>query len=272
MPYSKSDIFVPVSSARKGGAAMAVARFFLGVLIIMGMQGCAVTTFENTVSTAKDARTSPSYPKPYKVMGKWYQPLPNARNFRQRGLASWYGKKFHGRRTSNGERYNMYGISAAHKTLPMGTMVRVFNLKNNKEAMVRINDRGPFVRGRIIDLSYGAAKMLGVVGPGTTPVEIVAVGVAGDTKASVRPGPKPVDYYTGNFTFQVGAFIDLQNARRLVAYLDKTYQNAHITVFDNGTERFYRVRVGQCFSLEKAKAYEALLIQNGFPDVITVAE
>jgi rare lipoprotein A len=121
-------------------------------------------------------RTSsrPNYPKPYKISGKWYQPLPYARGYRERGLASWYGKKFHGRKTANGETYNMYGISAAHKTLPLGTYVTVKNLDNGKTLVVRINDRGPFVKGRIIDLSYGAAKKLGVVGPGTARVDVLA--------------------------------------------------------------------------------------------------
>ena len=92
------------------------------------------------------------YPKPYKVFGKWYQPLPDSKGFRQRGIASWYGKDFHGKKTSNGETYDMYAMTAAHKTLPLGTYVRVHNLENNRTLEVRINDRGPFVRGRIIDL------------------------------------------------------------------------------------------------------------------------
>jgi rare lipoprotein A len=108
----------------------------------------------------------------------WYQPLPHARDFRQRGEASWYGRDFHGRQTASGEIYDMYAMTAAHKTLPLGTYVRVQNRDNNKTVDVRVNDRGPFVRGRIIDLSYTAAHKIGVVGPGTAAVEIAALGAA----------------------------------------------------------------------------------------------
>jgi rare lipoprotein A len=100
-----------------------------------------------------------------KKQGKWYQ----------EGVASYYGRKFHGRKTANGERYDMYGVSAAHKTLPFGTVVLVRNMKNGRELKVRINDRGPFVKGRIIDLSYGAAKKLGMVQDGIVAVKIRVV-------------------------------------------------------------------------------------------------
>jgi rare lipoprotein A len=216
----------------------------------------------------------PGYPKPYKVLGKWYQPIPDAKGFKQSGLASWYGKKFHGRKTSSGEIYNMYTISAAHKTLPLGTYVRVHNLNNHKKLDVRINDRGPFVRGRIIDLSYKAAQVLDVVGPGTAPVEIVALGAA-LPEAPGDAGQRkyvPMDYYHGNFTFQVGAFTEYGNALRLKQKLDPIYKNAHITVYDRGDQVFYRVRVGHCKTLEQADQYESALIKNGFPDAFTVAE
>jgi rare lipoprotein A len=198
-------------------------------------------------------------------MGKWYQPLPNARGFGQCGIASWYGKQFHGRKTSNGETYDMYGISAAHKTLPLGTIVWVRNLDNNRELKVRINDRGPFVKDRIIDLSYGAAQKLGIVASGTAPVELVAIGIEAGTNT-------PLDYYKGNFTFQVGAFIVKENAERLKHELSQRYENAHIAVFDNGEETFYRVRVGKNDNLKAAEAYEKILIQDGFKDIFIIAE
>ncbi|MCP4686708.1 MAG: septal ring lytic transglycosylase RlpA family protein [Desulfobacterales bacterium] len=213
-------------------------------------------------------------PKPYKVMGKWYTPLPDANGFRQRGLASWYGKKFHGRKTANGETYDMYEVSAAHKTLPLGTVVRVHNLDNDGSLDVRINDRGPFVRGRIIDLSYAAAKKLGVVGPGTARVEITALGYtsgSGETAAS-RPSAQPFDPRRGNFTFQIGAFKERKNAERLREKLDQKYKNAHISVYDAGDEIFYRVRVGRCFTLDEADEFEGYLVKNGFPDAFTIAE
>ena len=216
--------------------------------------------------------SKPGHPKPYKVLGKWYQPLPHSDGFRQRGLASWYGRDFHGKKTSNGEIYNMYAMTAAHKTLPLGTYVRVHNLENNRSTVVRINDRGPFVRGRIIDLSYSAAKEVGIVGPGTARVEVVALGKrtasSGNTASTYTPG----DYSTGNFTFQVGAFLSRENAERQKRRLAQRYKNAHITVYDRGDQIFYRVRVGRFSTLEEAVEQEKILIRDGFADPILVAE
>jgi rare lipoprotein A len=218
------------------------------------------------------AVTAPErHPKPYRVDGIWYQPMAQAKDFRQRGIASWYGKAFHGRKTSNGETYNMYGLSAAHKTLPLGTWVKVRNLENGTSAELRINDRGPFVRGRVIDLSYGAAKKLGVVGPGTAKVEVVALGIR---KPDAARGERftPIDYYSGEFTFQVGAFAERDNAERLRDQLQQRYDNAHIEPFVNGEEIFYRVRVGKCMNLEEASAFEAQLVRAGYGQAFIVAE
>ena len=244
---------------------------FLAVfgLLLFLFHGCA------TVKIPPDrSKSSPPTFKPYKVMGNWYQPLHDAKDFVQVGKASWYGKKFHGRKTANGEIYDMYAISAAHKTLPIGTYVRVRNLHNNKEIVVRINDRGPFVRGRIIDLSYAAAKKIGIVGPGTSKVKIVALGVAGksEPKRDKRRTYAPVNYYAGNFTFQVGAFCDRQNAERFRAKLAQKYRNAHITTYNGGDAIYYRVRLGKCSNLEQARKYEKNLNDNGFEDAFIVAE
>ena len=170
--------------------------------------------------------------------------MPDSKGFHQRGIASWYGKDFHGKKTSNGEIYDMYAMTAAHKTLPLGTYVRVYNLENNRQLEVRVNDRGPFVRGRIIDLSYTAAKELGLVGPGTAKVEIVALGTPATTDGGTGRTFVQEDYFSGNFTFQVGAFIIRENAERLKRKLDEQYENAHITIYDRGDKIFYRVRVG----------------------------
>ncbi len=214
------------------------------------------------------------HPRPYKVMGKWYRPIPHSQGFNQSGLASWYGKKFHGRKTANGEIYNMHVMTAAHKTLPLGTYVSVRNLDNNRKIKVRINDRGPFIRGRIIDLSYKAAKQLGIVGPGTAPVKIVALGAA--VKQAEKKGERrlyvPVDYYKGNFAIQIGAFIERKNAEKLKQKLNQKYKNAHITTFNNGLETFYRVRVGSYSTLEQATEYENILLKNGFKGAFTIAE
>ena len=237
------------------------------------MAGCAASAPgpapRPTPPPAKGTKT-PAAPKigakPYRVGKTWYHPLPHAHGFSQRGLASWYGKDFHGRKTSSGEIYNMYDLSAAHKTLPLGTWVRVRNLENGRSLDVRVNDRGPFVRGRIIDLSYTAARRLGVVGPGTAKVEIIALAAAGASE------PSAVDFTRGDFTFQVGAFKVRENAYRLRNKLAKKYKNAHIQTYDTGIERFYRVRVGRCTSLTQAEQYERILMADGFSEVFIVAE
>lgn len=120
----------------------------------------------------------PGTQRPYVIEGQTYYPIPSAQGYEESGLASWYGDPFHGRKTANGETYNMYGVTAAHKTLPMNTMLLVKNLTNGRTATVRINDRGPFVDGRIIDLSYTTAKNLDILRNGTEKVQITALCVA----------------------------------------------------------------------------------------------
>jgi len=215
----------------------------------------------------------PGYPKPYKIGKHWYQPMKHARGFRERGTASWYGKDFHGRKTASGEAYNMYAMTAAHKTLPLGTYVKVRNLNNGKTVDVRINDRGPFVRGRIIDLSYEAARRIGLVGAGTAPAEVVALGslketvVGGKVQRTLVPG----NYYVGDFTIQVGAFKHKENAVRLRDKLGETYKNTHITVYESAKGTFYRVRVARCKALDQARKYAGSLQANGYPDAFVVA-
>jgi len=239
--------------------------FFLICTFFYFVIGCAETDSPPPQQPA-------GYPKPYKVFGQWYQPLPDSKGFRQRGIASWYGKDFHGKKTSNGEIYDMYAITAAHKTLPLGTYVRVHNLENSRKVDVRINDRGPFVRGRIIDLSYTAAKDIGIVGPGTARVEVVALGTPATTDGGSSRSYVQGDYYSGNFTYQVGAFVNRENAERQERELRIKYKNAHITVFDRGDQIFYRVRVGKFTTLEDAVRYELILIEDGYPNPILIAE
>lgn len=206
---------------------------------------------------------APGQPRPYKVMGRWYQPIADPRGFRQQGIASWYGADFHGKRASSGEIYDMNDMTAAHKTLPLGTLVRVRRLDNQRTVDVRINDRGPFLRERIIDLSQAAARELGMIGPGTAPVEVTAIGMLEGV---------PQDLYSGSFTFQVGAFTSRENAERLRAQLEARYGAAHIQTAELGGRTFHRVRVGRCSSLDEAIAYEERLAREGFPEVFTVAE
>lgn len=216
----------------------------------------------------------PGHPRPYKIGKRWYQPLKRAPDFRERGVASWYGKEFHGQKTANGEAYDMYAMTAAHKTLPLDTYVSVYNLNNGKTADVRINDRGPFVPGRIIDLSYEAAQRIGLVGPGTAPVEIVALGSVKETMAGgkVRRIFVPGNYYVGDFTIQVGAFKEKENAVRLRNKLAQSYENAHIMVYESAKGTFYRVRVSRCKTLDQARKYEKIIEAAGYPDAIVVAQ
>ena len=214
--------------------------------------------------------------KPYRVMGKWYYPLEDSEGFRQQGIASWYGKDFHGKFTSNGEVYDMNKVSAAHKILPLGTYVRVKNLTNGRVITVRINDRGPFVSGRIIDLSRAAAMRLGVYGPGTAPVEIVALGRAVETKkkSKVQKTFVPVQYEKGIFRIQVGAFGDRENAERLKDQLSRNYAPVIVQKFHSHSNyrSLHRVLVGKCYTLSRAEEYESILKRNGFQEAFIIAE
>ena len=261
---SQSDIYRITTTSSIYLRITIVPLFLIGLLVNI-IFGCATTSDPPPKQPA-------GYPKPYKVFGKWYQPLPDSKGFRQRGIASWYGKDFHGKKTSNGEIYDMYAMTAAHKTLPLGTYVRVHNLENGRKIEVRINDRGPFVRGRIIDLSYTGAKKIGIVGPGTARVEVVALGTPVTTDGGSGKSYVQKDYYSGNFTYQVGAFTNRENAERQKQILAKKYKNAHITVFDRGDQVFYRVRVGKFSSLEEAVKAELVLIEDGYTDAILIAE
>ena len=242
------------------------AAFILTAVVGTLLGGCTTVTHPPSPSPTG----SPQQSKPYQVYGQWYYPRAHANGYTETGLASWYGRKFHGRKTANGEIYNMYGISAAHKTLPFDTVVAVRNLENGRTINLRINDRGPFVRGRIIDLSYGAAKKLGLVGPGTARVELIAIGPAGGFSESGMAGriDVPIDYDSGKFTFQVGAFRDRGNAENLRAKLDRVYQNAHIATHENGDGIYYRVRVGYFTSLAEARKGEQVLIRDGFEPIV----
>jgi rare lipoprotein A len=218
--------------------------------------------------------STPATQRPYTIKGKQYTPMASAHGYEEKGLASWYGKKFHGRKTSNGETYDMYAMTAAHKTLPMGTWVKVNNLGNNRQIIVRVNDRGPFVRGRIIDLSYTGAKKMGMVGPGMARVKVTALGRATSyskkTKAPVAF--TPMNYWQGNFTVQVGAFQIKHNAENYKKKLSNTYMNSHITTYEDDRGSFYRVRIGRFTNLKDAVRFSEKLMEDGFEYTFAVAE
>ena len=190
----------------------------------------------------------------YEVLGKRYRVLESSAGYQERGVASWYGKKFHGNLTSNREKYDMYAMSAAHKTLPLPTYVRVRNLSNNKSIIVRVNDRGPFVHNRIIDLSYAAALKLDMVRDGTSMVEVTAISFdkpQGDhpVRQSMPSAPPQADSDSAaamNRVFvQVGAFGDRANAERRLGELSVAgIRNAFIREERTPERVLYRVRIG----------------------------
>ncbi|MCK5913538.1 MAG: septal ring lytic transglycosylase RlpA family protein, partial [Desulfuromusa sp.] len=217
-----------------------------------------------------ETRELKGWQKPYEVDGQRYQPLRDHRGFQQRGIASWYGRKFHGRKTSNGEVYDMYGKSAAHKTLPMGVYVKVTHLGSGQHLVVRINDRGPFVAGRIIDLSYGAAKQLGIVESGTAQVQLQALGYRETDRGEVV-SRVPVHYDSGHFSVQIGAFSTPENAYRLATEMGNRYKKAVVsTVVVNG-QKIYRVRAGDFNSLERAEKAVHDFVLEGFSGSHVVA-
>jgi rare lipoprotein A len=213
--------------------------------------------------------------QPYVVNGETYYPIPSAEGFVQEGLASWYGEDFHGRATASGEVFDMYRPSAAHKTLPLGTYVRVANLAAKTETIVRINDRGPFVKGRVIDLSYAAAREVGLLGPGVAPVRIEALArQVGEVESSgvKRPVVEIQDLEEGLFSVQVGAFGDRQNALRLADRLRFVFGDAEVSVYtDKDRGVLYRVRVSKSRSLTQASQVEERLEAMGFAEAFIVA-
>ncbi len=162
------------------------------------------------------------------------------------GIASWYGHPFHGRRTANGEVYDMEGMTAAHKSLPFDTWVEVNNLDNGRKTVVRINDRGPFIEGRIIDLSKRAAREINMIGPGTANVRLEIVGRSTPSRAKT-------------YTVQVGAFRDRKNAARLREGLARRYQDVAMIKVEAPDRTFYRVRVGKFPDIRQAREVAALL-------------
>jgi len=205
--------------------------------------------------------------KPYTVDGQRYEPLATHEGFVQKGIASWYGRDFHGKKTSNGETYDMHAMTAAHKTLPLGVFVKVTNIDNGREAVVRVNDRGPFVKGRVIDLSHEAAKKLGVDIAGTAPVQVEALGYQGGGGAY-----KALDSYdAGAYTVQIGAFKDFNNAQRLSRDMKKVVGFTEIRTANVDGENFYRVYAGHYSSLRAAEKAELEFSDNGFPGSFAVA-
>ena len=173
----------------------------------------------------------------------------------QYGIASWYGKDFHGKPTSSGEIYDMYQLTCAHNTLPLGTVVMVTHVENGKSVELKVNDRGPFVKDRIIDLSYAAAQIIGMYEKGTAYVKVETIG--------------PVVQQVQRFTLQVGSFADETNAQRLAEQLRQDFDNVHVTTMETLTQKYYRVRVGQFETREEALGTAERLSQIGLKVLVT---
>jgi len=195
----------------------------------------------------------------YKVFGKKYYVLNSAEGFREHGVASWYGNKFHGKRTSNGEVYDMYAMTAAHKQLPLPTYVRVTNQRNGRSVVVRVNDRGPFLKDRIIDLSYVAAKKLGMTKKGTAPVEIEAI-----TFGNSEPVDSN-DTQRETVAVQIGAFTLKQSAERVKNQLGRRYDlPVSISEVYSSGKKLFRVRLGPFNSVGLAKDWIETLNNTSF--------
>jgi rare lipoprotein A len=185
-------------------------------------------------------------PKSYKVYGKTYYPLATSKNYTARGTASWYGTKFHGKRTSSGEPYDMYAMTAAHKTLPLPTYVEVANLKNGRSVIVKVNDRGPFHDDRLIDLSYSAATRLDILPYGTGQVEIRAIDPEQTTDSTTPADTTPATTQENAALYlQVGAFSSRGNAQRLQDDLQSQNIGAiRIVETTTAAGTFFKVQVG----------------------------
>lgn len=230
--------------------------------------------------------TGAGNPPFYEVYGERYFVMPSSEGYRQTGVASWYGEAFHGKRTSSGTIYNMYEFTAAHKTLPLPSLVRVTNLGNGKSVVVTVDDRGPFVKGRLIDLSFAAARELDIVRTGTAEVEVEALGgVSGAGPVIVySPGnspsaPSPAGESIAptlvpaqHLYMQVGAFGNLANAERLKSRLESNGVNNVVIRYDASASKIlYRVRIGP---LSGSDEYDALAtriapLHSGSPSLVT---
>lgn len=222
-------------------------------------------------------------PQNYVVFGKRYHVMPTSDGYVERGIASWYGTKFHGQRTSSGETYDMYAMTAAHKSLPLPTYARVTNLRNGRSVVVKINDRGPFVGNRVIDLSYTAAAKLGILADGTGLVEVRALDprrpdrapaplmAQADTAPSAAPpatghrAAAPAG--NGSLYLQVGAFLSRGNAEQLRSKLqDVRIPDIHISEGVSNQRPVYRVRIGPLAGVDDADRMAATLSRYGITD------
>jgi rare lipoprotein A len=264
---------------------------YLTFLIGLSLTGCSVTRYQQDggphreidVSRIPNAvpRVEPldanANPRSYTVLGHTYHVLRSAKGYDKRGIASWYGTKFHGHTTADGEIYSMFKMTAAHKTLPIPSYAQVTNLENGRKVIVRINDRGPFHPNRIIDLSYVAAKKLGIASRGTGLVEVRSIDPRTWRRERLRPKPVQTAYHPAQkgenvLYLQAGAFASRDNAERLKNRLHALLPHLHIHMPYLRNDRLYHVRLGPLSGVDEADKVTQIISDNGFAEPHVVIE
>jgi rare lipoprotein A len=264
-------ILLQFTLVSKGWIRILLSSLLLLVIFAL-LGGCSgkSSSVHRTPAIKKSARL-PSTQRPYVINNKKYYPIPSAEGYSEQGIASWYGPGFHGRLTSNGEVYDMHSMTAAHKTLPMNTMLLVKNLENGRQTVVRVNDRGPFVQGRIIDLSLTAAKSIGIAEKGIARVQVTALGEEVDDTQGNEPALVYEDLSVGDFYVQIGAF----NARDNASRLQKRFIDAgHTAVIEQDLESsltLYLVQVYAGETMQLAKRAEKSLKESGYSGAFIIA-
>jgi rare lipoprotein A len=237
----------------------------------------------------------------YQIGERFYEPILNCTGFIQEGIGSWYGIPFHGRQTSNGEIFDMNALSAAHKTLPLGIWIKVTNLVNGREIIVRVNDRGPYFKDRVLDLSVAAAKELGYYETGTAPISIQALGYARSDRLAKRwlspeqeevlrldkPPFNPVEVIYGSspkageyapeqvkpeYTVQVAAFKTLEKAEAVLNAVQTRFQAAVMKAYPMGDRQIYCIRLEKLTSRQQAENAKKSLAEIGFPKSMIMLE
>lgn len=264
---------------------MKLTKIVLLVIFCAGLSACGGSSYifeeqdsapeeRRDLSNIPDAvprdepRSRYGNPNSYEVFGKRYHVMESSAGYVEKGISSWYGTKFHGRRTSSGEPYDMYAMTAAHKSLPLPTYAEVTNLKNGRKIIVKVNDRGPFHENRIIDLSYSAAYRLGILGKGTGFVEVRAINpnqpAAVSQIATSNETEQSATDKTTNMYLQVGAFISRDNAERLHGkLLNAALGNTLISQNQSNGSTVYRVRLGPILDVDIADQLVHKLVKLG---------
>ena len=224
-------------------------------------------------NTSQNCGRIPATQRPYTIDNITYYPIPSAYGFKEHGKASWYGPNFHGKKTSNGETYDMYAMTAAHKTLPMDTRLLVKNLDNGKQTVVRVNDRGPFVEGRVLDLSLSAARSLDLVEDGTARVQIVALAENEQPPpASPVKRQEPVsDTASNQFFVQLGSFPEKSMAARVDNRFRAAGHNSFIRQQEQNGATIFKVFVYVGKDPEKARSAAAKLVDLGYKEALIVS-